>query len=221
MTAAGSAATYDLIVVGAGPVGENVADRAVAGGLSVAVVEAQLLGGECSFWACVPSKALLTPGLTLELARSVEGAKQAVNGGLDVAAVLARRDRFAERDDSGDQSWLESIGVDVYRGTGRLDGERTVVVELNAGGSATLTANHAVAICTGTTASIAPIDGLAAAKPWISRDATTSHVVPESLAVIGGGVVADRDGHRLRASRLPGDGTGPIRAARRAGAVRR
>ena len=179
-----------MIVVGAGPVGENVADRAVAGGLSVAVVEAQLLGGECSFWACVPSKALLGPGLTLELARAVEGTRQAVTGSLDVDAVLARRDRFAERDDSGDEAWLASIGVDVYRGSGRLDGERVVVVDLAAGGSVRLTARHAVAVCTGTTASIPPIEGLAAAKPWISRDATTSRVVPESLAVIGGGVVA-------------------------------
>jgi pyruvate/2-oxoglutarate dehydrogenase complex dihydrolipoamide dehydrogenase (E3) component len=183
-------AEYDLIVVGAGPVGENVADRARAGGLSVAVVEEQLLGGECSFWACVPSKALLGPGLTLTHARSVDGVRQAVTGSLDVSAVFARRDRLAERDDSGDEAWLVGIGIDVYRGRGRLDGERAVVVDLSAGGSVRLTARHAVAVCTGTTATIPPIDGLASARPWISRDATSSSIVPESLVVLGGGVVA-------------------------------
>ena len=89
------AETYDLIVIGAGPVGENVADHADRGGCRRVIVEAELVGGECSYWACMPSKALLRPGAALRGAEHVAGAKQAVTGGLDVAAVFARRDSVA------------------------------------------------------------------------------------------------------------------------------
>ena len=183
--------TYDLIVIGAGPVGENVADRAVQGGLSCVIVEDQLVGGECSYWACIPSKALLGPPLALAAARSIDGAKQAVTGSLDVDAVLARRDWFTgDWDDTGQVEWLASAHIDLVRGHGRLAGRNTVEVTAKDGTVRILTAKHAVAVCTGTTATIPNIPGLADAKPWTSREATSAKSVPGSLIVLGGGVVA-------------------------------
>ncbi|MBL3687648.1 NAD(P)/FAD-dependent oxidoreductase [Leucobacter zeae] len=183
--------TYDLIVLGAGPVGENVADRAVRGGLTALIVERELVGGECSYWACMPSKALLRSGQALRAARAVPGSAEAVSGELDVAAVLARRDAFAsDWDDAGQADWLRGAGVDLVRGHGRVDGERRVVVTDADGRERVLHARHAVAICTGSDAAIPPVPGLRAAEPWTSREATSAREVPESLAVIGGGVVA-------------------------------
>lgn len=125
----GTDTTYDVVVVGAGPTGENVADRAVRAGLSAVVVERELVGGECSYWACVPSKALLRPGAALAGAVSVRGAKEAVTGDLDAAAVLARRDWFAgDWNDGGQARWMKGAGIDLVRGRGRLTGERTVEV---------------------------------------------------------------------------------------------
>ncbi|MGQ2915207.1 dihydrolipoyl dehydrogenase family protein [Microbacterium aurantiacum] len=184
--------SYDLIVIGAGPVGENVADRAVAGGLTAVIVESELVGGECSYWACTPSKALLRPIAALRGARDVDGAKQAVTGGLDVAAVLRRRDHAVhDFDDSGQVEWLQGAGIDLVRGHGRLTGDKQVEVTDAAGEVvATLHARHAVAVCTGTSAAIPDIPGLAEAAPWTSREATAAQEVPDSLVVIGGGVVA-------------------------------
>src|ERR1700730_1924307 len=117
---------YDVVVIGAGPSGENVADRAHRGGLSAAVVESELVGGECSDWACVPSKALLRPAAALAAARAVDGARQAVTGELDVGAVLARRTRFTHgwTDDSGQVAWLDRAGTELIRARGRLAGGR-------------------------------------------------------------------------------------------------
>lgn len=180
---------YDLIVIGAGPVGENVADRAAQGGLSAVVVESELVGGECSYWACMPSKALLRPASALRAAREVAGAREAVTGTLDVAAVLARRDRIVhEWSDASQVAWLEKAGIDLVRGHGRLSGERAVTVEAD-GAVVELTARHAVAVCTGTTAAVPDIPGLREARPWTSRDATSVQHVPASLIVLGGGVV--------------------------------
>ena len=171
--------TYDLIVIGAGPVGENVADYAHKGGLSVVIVEAELVGGECSYWACIPSKNLLRPGAALRAARHVEGAKQAVTGELDVAAVLARRDKAVSDFDDGSQvAWLESAGIDLVRGHGRLAGVKRVVVETAEGTEVELTARCAVAVCTGSDAMVPPIPGLAEARPWTSREATAAEEVP-------------------------------------------
>ncbi|MBO0981152.1 NAD(P)/FAD-dependent oxidoreductase [Microbacterium sp. SD291] len=182
---------YDLIVLGGGPVGENVADRAVQGGLTAIIVESELVGGECSYWACMPSKALLRSAQALRAAQHVAGSAQAVTGTLDVAAVFARRDSFTSNwSDDGQVRWLESAGIDLARGHGRLTGEREVTVTDADGATRVLRARHAVAISTGSDAVIPPIDGLRAASPWTSREATSAQELPDSLAVIGGGVVA-------------------------------
>lgn len=182
---------YDLIVIGAGPVGENVADRAVQGGLTAVIVESELVGGECSYWACMPSKALLRSGQALRAAQRVAGVAEAVTGALDAAAVLARRDSFtSDWSDAGQVAWLDKTGIDLARGHGRLSGEREVTVTDADGATRVLRARHAVAISTGTDAVIPGIPGLAEAKPWTSREATSAQEVPSSLAVIGGGVVA-------------------------------
>lgn len=181
----------DVIVIGAGPVGENVADRARAAGLEVVVVEHELVGGECSYWACVPSKTLLRSAAALRAARRVPGAAEAATGELDVDAVLRRRDYWvSDWDDHGAVGWLDSVGIELERGHGRLDGPRRVVVERADGAVVTLVARHAVVLSTGSDPVIPPIDGLALAAPWASREATSVETPPRRLAVIGGGAVA-------------------------------
>src|SRR5271170_3779606 len=182
---------YDVIVIGAGPTGENVADRAVKGGLSAAIIEAELVGGECSYWACIPSKALLQPILANAAAKSVAGALRNPDADLDAAAVIARRDAFTSNwKDAGQVKWLEQSKIELIRGHARLVGERKVRVTDNTGTVIELTARHAVAICTGTRAAIPPIPGLAESKPWTSREATSARKAPRRLAILGGGVVA-------------------------------
>ncbi|MFG2773039.1 dihydrolipoyl dehydrogenase family protein [Streptomyces sp. NPDC048350] len=182
---------YDVVVLGAGPVGENVVDRARAAGLSVAVVESELVGGECSYWACMPSKALLRPALARSDARKVPGLRQLVQGPLDAAAVLAHRDYYvSDWKDDGAVGWLDSTGARLYRGHGRLAGPRKVVVEGPEGDRHLLSARHAVAVCTGSRAALPDLPGLTGARPWTSREATSSHEVPGHLIVVGGGVVA-------------------------------
>jgi dihydrolipoamide dehydrogenase len=183
---------YDVVVIGAGPSGENVADRVRRGGLSAVVVESELVGGECSYWACVPSKALLRPPAALAAARAVEGARQAVSGDLAALAVLARRTRFTHGwvDDSNQVAWLEREGIELVRGRARLAGDREVEVAGSDGGTVTLAARHAVVIATGSAAAIPPIPGLAGSLVWTSREATSAETVPDRLAIIGGGVVA-------------------------------
>ncbi|MGX1547902.1 dihydrolipoyl dehydrogenase family protein [Streptomyces adustus] len=182
---------YDVVVLGAGPVGENVADRTRAAGLSTAVVESELVGGECSYWACMPSKALLRPVIARADARRVPGLRQAVQGPLDAAAVLAHRDYFtSDWKDDGQVGWLEGTGAVLYRGQGRLAGPRTVTVTGPDGERHVLTARHAVAVCTGTRALLPGLPGIADVKPWTSREATSAHAVPGRLVVVGGGVVA-------------------------------
>ncbi|MEU5320093.1 NAD(P)/FAD-dependent oxidoreductase [Streptomyces sp. NPDC021056] len=178
--------TYDVVVLGAGPVGENVADRTRAAGLSTAVVESELVGGECSYWACMPSKALLRPVIAQADARRLPGLAPAVQGPLDTAAVLARRDEYTSHwKDDGQVRWIEGIGADLYRGHGRLTGPRTVTV-----GDKVLTARHAVVVSTGTRAVLPDLPGLDEVKPWTSREATSAKAAPGRLVVVGGGVVA-------------------------------
>ncbi|MEU1126058.1 NAD(P)/FAD-dependent oxidoreductase [Streptomyces sp. NPDC005899] len=182
--------TYDVVVIGAGPVGENVADRARAAGLSTAVVESELVGGECSYWACMPSKALLRPVVARADARRVPGLSGAVQGPLDVDAVLAHRDEETSHwKDDGQVAWLEGIGAEVHRGKGRLTGVREVSVTDRDGSERRLTARHAVAVCTGSRAVVPALPGVADARPWSSREATSAKEVPGRLVVVGGGVV--------------------------------
>ncbi len=182
--------THDVVVLGAGPVGENVAARAVRGGLTAVVVEAELVGGECTYWACMPSKALLRPLHAVRAARRLPGAAEAVTGDVDVAAVLARRDAFTgHHDDAGQVRWLADTGIDLVRGHGRLAGERRVVVTHPDGTTTTLAARHAVAVATGTTAALPPVPGLAGAQPWTSREVTNAKDAPRRLLVLGAGVV--------------------------------
>ncbi|MFB8177026.1 dihydrolipoyl dehydrogenase family protein [Streptomyces sp. NPDC055966] len=184
------ASVHDVIVLGAGPVGQNVADHARAAGLSVAVVERELVGGECSYWACVPSKALLRPVLVVADARRVDGARQAVTGRLDTGGIFARRDRYvADWDDSGQARWVKSIGADLFRGHGRLDGPRRVTVTGDDGARQTLTARHAVAVATGSLPVVPDLPGIEESRPWTNRQGTDSSTVPARLVVVGGGGV--------------------------------
>ncbi|MFF7627650.1 dihydrolipoyl dehydrogenase family protein [Streptomyces cyaneofuscatus] len=190
MTDAVDVLAYDVVVIGAGPVGENVADRTRAAGLSTAVVESELIGGECSYWACMPSKALLRPVVARADARRVPGLSTAVQGPLDVQAVLAHRDdKTSNWKDDGQVDWLEGVGADVYRGTGRLTGPREVTITAPDGTEHRLTARHAVAVCSGTRAVVPDLPGIAEARPWTSREATSAKEVPGRLVVVGGGVV--------------------------------
>jgi len=181
---------FDVIVVGAGPAGENAAGRAADGGLRVAIVERELVGGECSYWGCIPSKTLIRPGDVLAAARRVPGAAEAVTGELDVAAALAQRDYMTSNwDDAGQVPWLEDKGIELVRGTARLAGERTVAVTPAAGPARRLVARQAVVLATGTTAAVPPIPGLDQVRPWDNRGVTGAKELPERLLVLGGGTV--------------------------------
>lgn len=181
---------FDVVVVGAGPAGEVIAGRCADGGLRVALVERELIGGECSYWACVPSKTLIRPGDVIAAARRVPGASEAVTGQIDVAAALAQRDYMTSNwHDEGQLPWLEEHKITLVRGSGRLDGERRVVVERDGEATRVLHVMQAVVLATGTSAALPPIDGLAEARPWNNRDITAAKEVPRRLVVLGGGAV--------------------------------
>ncbi|GLY89472.1 dihydrolipoyl dehydrogenase family protein [Actinoallomurus iriomotensis] len=179
---------FDVVVIGAGPVGEIAAARVVRGGLTAAVVEERLAGGECAYYACVPSKALLRP---MELAAEVDRVPGLeLRGPIDAPAVLARRDKTVSHlDDRGQVGWIEDLPATFVRGRGRLAGPLRVEVTAP-DGTRSLRARHAVVIATGSDPLIPDVPGLSAARPWTNREATSVQQVPKRLAVIGGGPVA-------------------------------
>ncbi len=182
--------TYDVVVIGAGPAGENAADYATQRGLSVVIVEKQLVGGECSYWGCMPSKALLRPTEVLAHVRRVPAAAAAVTGEVDVDKALESRDAFtSDWDDQSQVEWLDDVGVDLIRGVGRIAGEKLVEVEHDDGSTTVLPATTGVVVAVGTRAATPPVDGLEDVAWWDNRDVTAMKAVPDRLVVLGGGVI--------------------------------
>ena len=176
---------YDAVVIGAGPVGQVAAGELADGGMKVAITERELVGGECSYWACIPSKTLLRPGEAVEGAREAPGAAQAVSGSLDVSEVLAWRDfMVSDWDDTGALRWLDDKGIELFRGDGRIDGPGRVAV-----GDQVLETERIV-VATGSSPVIPPIDGLRGLDGlWTNREAAGVKEVPESVAIMGAGPV--------------------------------
>ena len=182
--------TFDVVVIGGGPAGENVADRVIKAGLSAVVIESNLVGGECSYWACMPSKALLRPGEALRMVQRVPGAREAVTGEINLAEALKQRDAMISNlDDKWQVKWLNDNNIELIRGHGRIVGEKRVDVTHQDGTVTEVTANKAVVVSTGSISATPPIPGLTESQPWDSRVITNLTEPPKSLIIVGGGVV--------------------------------
>ncbi|MEC4763772.1 NAD(P)/FAD-dependent oxidoreductase [Mycobacterium sherrisii] len=183
---------FDVVVVGAGVGGVAAVRKLAAAGLTVALVENRLLGGECHYFGCNPSKTLLRPIEVFNLARTVPGVQQRISGhGPDVAAVFAKRDSIIEH--LSDEDRLDSLrraGATVFRGFGRLSGARRVCVTCADNSEVVLAARHAVVVATGTRPHVPEVPGLADARPWTNRDSTTMARVPPRAVVVGAGPVS-------------------------------
>jgi pyruvate/2-oxoglutarate dehydrogenase complex dihydrolipoamide dehydrogenase (E3) component len=181
---------FDVVVIGAGPTGEVAAGRCSEGGLETAIVEVELVGGECSYWACIPSKTLLRPGEILAEAAAVPGAAEKIEDKPDATAALQRRNEIvSDWNDSGQLPWLEDAGVKLIRGRARFVGPRQIEVESNDGSRQTISARRAVVVATGSHPAVPPIEGLRDIKIWGNREATGSKEVPGRFVVLGGGAV--------------------------------